>query len=346
MDIESTRQMILAEIAMEKERLEKAKSDGRVVVKLGPPSDDESELQTDDQVDELFEKESEQWVPKDETEEEDEDNGDGELEPIDDEKLADMCFKLDEIKMLTQVGLPLPSQITESEKSTLFNKAEKWMEKIGGKKGVQVKRGNTKAVNLLDDIMNLIRVYMGLLKPTKDQTGGRYKQNRRNAYKIGSGGEYGTLVIHLPGLIKNHILEAFKDGVKVMKQPIDKDTIDLLTKRFNGSKNYSELSKKVFNKLNQLSQIPNHRSSKKMFIAPTNEFQFEDQPEEQLNEDDFQFKPEDRILIDRLTELITWYQNGHRPREIKYEILELLNQLYDKGLMSFDQQTQIIEEYL
>ena len=44
---------------------------------------------------------------------------------------------------------------------------------------------------------------------------------------------------------------------------VDFDTIDLLTKRFNSKKKYSDLSKMVFSELNKLSEIPVHRSSKK-----------------------------------------------------------------------------------
>ena len=370
------KRILLAQIAEEKEKNEIASK--KLVVKVGPPSDDELELQTNDSTEELFEKEyisdpsdkpsfdpSEQlyrWVPKqseeDEFEFEEEDDGDDEedeededeLEPIDDDKLADMCFKLDEIKILTQVGLPLPSQITESEKSTLFNKAEKLMEKFGGKKGVHVKRGNTEGVKLLDDLMNLIRVYMGLLKPKKDKTGGRYKQNRRNAYKIGSGGEYGTLVIHLPSMFK-FVLEAFKDGNKVMKQPIDQDTIDLLTKRFNGSKNYSELSKGVFKKLNMISQIPLHRSSKKISIVPmnepNNEFQFEDihnselqmeQPEEQIDDTD--------ELLNRLETLIGYILDGYYSHDLKKEFIDIVDLLYDRGVVNVLQRGQLFRKYL
>ena len=58
-------------------------------------------------------------------------------------------------------------------------------------------------------------------------------------------------------------LVANKDGVKVLDKKIDFDTIDLLTKRFNSKKKYSDLSKMVFNQLNNLSEIPIHRTSKK-----------------------------------------------------------------------------------
>ena len=58
-------------------------------------------------------------------------------------------------------------------------------------------------------------------------------------------------------------LVAKKDGNKVLDKKVDFDTIDLLTKRFNSKKKYSDLSKMVFNQLNKLIEIPIHRSSKK-----------------------------------------------------------------------------------
>ena len=56
---------------------------------------------------------------------------------------------------------------------------------------------------------------------------------------------------------------AYINGKKVYDKDIDFDTIDLFTKRFNGRKRYSDLSKKVFNDINKLSEIPIHKSSKK-----------------------------------------------------------------------------------
>ena len=58
-------------------------------------------------------------------------------------------------------------------------------------------------------------------------------------------------------------LVAKKDGNKVLDKKVDFDTIDLLTKRFNSKKKYTDLSKMIFNQLNELSEIPIHRSSKK-----------------------------------------------------------------------------------
>ena len=338
MDTERLRRILLDQMDLEKDKVKVA----RTKVQVYNYDDDQFEKDPETEINEEPIEETDNEEPIEETDDEEP------IEETDDDELADLCFKLDEIKMLTEIGLPIPSQITESEKSNLFDKAQKLMEKLGGKKGIQMKRGNTGAVNLLDEILNLIRVYMGLLKPTKGQTGGRY---RRNAYKIGSGGEYGTLVIHLPGLFKHHILEAFKDGIKVMKQPIDQDTIDLLTKRFNGSKNYSELSKGVFNKLNQLSQIPNHRSSKKMFIAPTNEFQFEEQKYEPNDEFQVENQTEEQTedtdeLIARLEKLIEDFKEGFNFVYLQDEFIDIVNNLYNRGTINDSQRSQLFRNYL
>ena len=58
-------------------------------------------------------------------------------------------------------------------------------------------------------------------------------------------------------------LIAHKDGKKVYDKQVDFDTLDLLTKRFNGKKKYSPLSKMVFDDLNRISDIPMHRTNNK-----------------------------------------------------------------------------------
>ena len=97
----------------------------------------------------------------------------------------------------------------------------------------------------------------------KKTIGTGYTQPKRNAYKISSGGQYGNLTIDVPKLMGQLHLVAKKDGTKVIDKKVDFDTLDLLTKRFNSKRKYSDLSKMVFNELNKLSEIPIHRTSKK-----------------------------------------------------------------------------------
>ena len=70
-------------------------------------------------------------------------------------------------------------------------------------------------------------------------------------------------MIDIPKLMGQLRLIASKDGQKVLDKKVDFDTIDLLTKRFNSKKKYSDIAKMVFNELNQLSEIPIHKTSNK-----------------------------------------------------------------------------------
>lgn len=82
-------------------------------------------------------------------------------------------------------------------------------------------------------------------------------------YKI-KRGRYGGLTIDLPKL-RSQLLVVAKNGKgeKVYHQQGDFDTLDLLTKRFNSKKRYSDLAVKIFNDLNELSGTPINRNSKK-----------------------------------------------------------------------------------
>ena len=91
----------------------------------------------------------------------------------------------------------------------------------------------------------------------------RYNQPKRNAYKISQNGQYGGLLIEIPKLYGHMKVVAHKNGQEVYNKQADFDTLDLLTKRFNSRKNYSELARSVFHDLNRLSEIPIHRTSKK-----------------------------------------------------------------------------------
>ena len=92
---------------------------------------------------------------------------------------------------------------------------------------------------------------------------GIYTQKKRNAYKVNKNGKYGNLIIDLPKLFGQLKVIVHMNNKKIYDKQADFDTIDLLTKRFNSKKKYSDLSKMIFNELNTLSQIPIHRTSNK-----------------------------------------------------------------------------------
>ena len=116
-----------------------------------------------------------------------------------------------------------------------------------------------KEIDLLQKYRNRIKI----IPESKKTIGFGYTQPKRNAYKIQSGGRYGNLMIDVPKLMGQLHLVAKKDGEKILDKKVDFDTLDLLTKRFNSKKKYSNLSKMVFNQLNKLGELPIHRTSKK-----------------------------------------------------------------------------------
>ena len=191
----------------------------------------------------------------------------------------DEGFTTDEMQTLMKYNLYPPSDVLLAVKDEKIDwedyneKLGKLMKKTGGLKGSLSKNKKMKDKNIdkIDKLTHEIKTMQKYKKhisliPEGFQTltgEGIYTQPKRNAYKISSNGQYGGLMIDIPKLLGQLHLIAKKDGNKVLDKKIDFDTLDLLTKRFNSKKNYSDLSKMVFNQLNKLSEIPIHRSSKK-----------------------------------------------------------------------------------
>ena len=188
----------------------------------------------------------------------------------------DTGFDKDEIQKLMKYGLYTPSDVLKAsidgslDIDEYYNNLGKQLNKLGAKKGNlskgQWKTKNKDKIDELTKDIKLIQKYRNRIKiipEGKKTIGTGHTQPKRNAYKISSGGKYGNLIIDVPKLMGQLHLVARKDSNKVLDKKVDFDTIDLLTKRFNSKKKYSNLSKMIFNEMNKLSEIPIHRSSKK-----------------------------------------------------------------------------------
>lgn len=292
--------------------------------------------------------------------------------------LSDSCFKINDLEILKQFKLPKPSDIKNGDRELLKYKVASLIDSLNKRKAGLSSRNKTADYYNTDSIVTILKIYRDILNPEDYKFDGKYK--------IGSGGRYGDLVIHLPGLLNNYVLDAYKNGVNVMKQQVDPDTIELLTKRFNSSNNYSELSKNVFNLLNQISGIPINRYSKKISFAtndePQNELQ-DDEPEDELQDviqfddqqyefqfdepqnelqfdepnNEFQFdepqnEPQDDELDDtdnllaRLEDLVTDFLTGLNFTYKQEEFIDIVNKLYDRGSINVSQRHKLFRKYL
>ena len=204
---------------------------------------------------------------------------DGEVEPSTSKMKSDLDlgFSHEEMIKLTNRNLPPPSIILKSPLDNTINLNEflkdigEMTKELGRKKGqlskTKSKTENKEAISDLSDEIALLQKYrkrINIIEEGAKTVGtGVYTQKKRNAYKISQNGQYGGLVIDLPKLYGHLKVVAHKNGQKVYDKQADFDTLDLLTKRFNSKKKYSELARSVFNDLNRLSEILIHRTSKK-----------------------------------------------------------------------------------
>ena len=198
-------------------------------------------------------------------------------------------FDKDDKIILKNFGLPKPSELMgmadgnlEAIKQASLAHAKEVSKKISGKKRhitslekkavtvpqkdrddlesfTREKKSLSTYANTVDDVLNLRKYYV---KPKQGSGIRKYKQPKRNAYKI-SDSAYGNLSVDVPRLKNEMKLNVFRGGKLIYRADADKSLVDLLTKRFNPRRNYSLNAVKIFNDLNLLANLPRHPSSGK-----------------------------------------------------------------------------------
>ena len=149
---------------------------------------------------------------------------------------------------------------------------------------------------------------------------GIYTQKKRNAYKISQTGQER----------KDRKVIAHKNGRKVYDKQADFDTLDLLTKRFNSGKNYSQVARTVFNDLNRLSGIPIHRTSKKYSKLGSGVVYYNN--------------PKD--LLSRLELLGGSIVAGNNSKTVKEEFMKIAHILNKLKIIDSTQLNDLIKSYL
>ena len=206
---------------------------------------------------------------------------------------------------------------------------------IGRKKGQ--KKTSSEDKKSYDIELQTLKKYRGTityLLPSfkyKSHTGeGIYTLKKRNAYKISQNGQYGGLVIDLPKLHRHLKVVAHKNGQEVYNKQADFDTLDLLTKRFNSKKRYSELARSVFSDLNRLSEIPIHRTSKKYSKLGSGVVYYNN--------------PQD--LLSRLELLGGSMSAGNNSSDVREEFVNIVHMLNKLNVIDNKQMNNIMKNYL
>ena len=256
----------------------------------------------------------------------------------------DMGFSNEEIIKLTKRNFPPPSIILKSHLDNSIDLNEfikeigEMTKTLGRKKGYLSKKSsktkNKKEISDLSDEIALLQKYkkrIDIIEEGAKTVGtGIYTQKKRNAYKISQNGQYGGLVIDLPKLYGHLKVVAHKNGQKVYDKQADFDTLDLLTKRFNNKKKYSELARSVFNDLNRLSEIPIHRTSKKYSKLGSGVVYYNN--------------PQD--LLSRLELLGGSMSAGNDSNDVREEFVNIAHMLNKLKVINNKQMNGIIKNYL
>ena len=253
----------------------------------------------------------------------------------------DKNFSPNEIQRLIDYQLSAPSDVMKAVMNKELNWKEydkslgKQLQDLGRKKGQlskskKAKEENASAIDDLTSDIKLLQKYrtriklldegQPLLSPTFTGTGvshashRKYRQPKRNAYKI-NGGQYGGLMINVPRLMNEMVVEAVKGGSIVYEQPADRSFVDLLTKKYKSAPNaYSSKAIQIFQDLSKLANMPKHRSSgKSKLLEPRRGGQI------------YYTSPED--LMKRLTLLTGTRIAGNTNISLRNEMWEILDHL-------------------
>ncbi len=208
----------------------------------------------------------------------------------------------------------------------------------GRKRGRNFTEQNEKELDTLrkynSGLKRLIEGKKAGIVPTRTGTGVKSK----NPYKLTPEGMFGTLWIDIEKLGQLR-LEAYRDGKKVLTQKIDRDLVELLTKRYNSRRTYSPSSTQIFAKLIDLSGVVNPRSKKygvgRAGPRPASRFG---------GRVSYYKTPDD--LVERLHILIGAKQGGKVSKALDNEVVTILDRLYEDKVVNGRQYRNIYNKYI
>ena len=170
--------------------------------------------------------------------------------------------------------------------------------------------------------------------PLRAERGGihkrKYKQPKRNAYKI-QNSHFGGLLVDYPKLMNNMLLEVYKNNQLVYQDKADKSLIDLLTKRYNPKTKYSINAVRIFNDLNLLTNMAKHKSSKKSNMIGSSLFVDGSDPNK---------------LAKRLEIIVGSLNAGNNSRILKNDLTLINNELYRIGAITKEMHHALVKKFI
>lgn len=173
--------------------------------------------------------------------------------------------------------------------------------------------------------------------PEFGKPGGKGLHSKKNPYKVGKGGEFGTLKINIPQLKTGKLQVMNGSGAVVMNKKVDLDTVDLLTKRIDNKREYSTKSINTLKKLIEHSNLPITQSSKYTLATtgktsnkvPVPQYHYYKSPDE---------------LLDRAQILAGEVEAGNITA--RNEIIAIFNELYRSNSIDNKTYNKLVKKYM
>ena len=165
---------------------------------------------------------------------------------------------------------------------------------------------------------------------TKGEGIRKYKQPKRNAYKI-QNSHYGGLLVDYPKLLNNMLIDVYKDNKLVYQDKADRSLIDLLTKRYNPKTKYSIDAVRIFNDLNLLANMAKHKSSKKSNMIGSSLFVDASDPNK---------------LAKRLEIIVGSIRAGNNSRILKNDLNLINNELFRIGAITKEMHDEMVKKFI
>ena len=183
---------------------------------------------------------------------------------------------------------------------------------------------------------------------TKGEGIRKYKQPKRNAYKIQNSSNsspsvwhYGGLLVDYPKLMNNMLLDVYKDNKLVYQDKADRSLIDLLTKRYNPKTKYSIDAVRIFNDLNLLTNMAKHKSSKKSNMIGSSLWLLPPAHGGSSLVD----RSDPNKLAKRLEIIVGSLNAGNNSRILKNDLTLINNELYRIGAITKEMHDALIKKY-
>ena len=179
---------------------------------------------------------------------------------------------------------------------------------------------------------------------TKGEGIRKYKQPKRNAYKIQNSNfdspgspdakpsvwHYGGLLLDYPKLMNNMLIDVYKNDKLVYQDKAYKSLIDLLTKRYNPKTKYSIDAVRNFNDLNLLANMAKHKSPKKSNMIGSSLVD----------------RSDPNKLAKRLEIIVGSLNAGNNSRILKNDLTLINNELYRIGAITKEMHDALIKKFL